>query len=184
MSDTAPAVTVRGFMPSDEDRVNALARAAFAQYEGQYDDWPSFIDGIGRMAQMTAGGDLFVAEHGGAIAGAVVTSGPAGRAAQSFPMRGRSYGCWWSRRSAVAWASEGSWLPPAWSVRSVTTHRRSACTRARSWRRRCGCTRQSGSRATATCRRSGACRMGGMCCRRMGSMRPSLYCVERSRTDR
>ena len=85
MNDKAPAVTVRGFMPSDEDRVNALARAAFAQYKGQYDDWPSFIDGIGRMAQMTAGGDLFVAEHGGAIAGAVVHVGPGRPRSPIFP---------------------------------------------------------------------------------------------------
>ena len=85
MNDRAVAVTVRGFVPLDEDRVNALARAAFAQYEGQYEDWPSFIDGVGRMAQMAGGGDLLVAEHGGAIAGAVVHVGPGRPRSPVFP---------------------------------------------------------------------------------------------------
>ncbi|KQQ89085.1 GNAT family N-acetyltransferase [Massilia sp. Leaf139] len=79
------AVVVRPFMPADADRVNAVARAAFAQYEGQYEDWPSFIEGIGRMAELAAGGDLFVAESGGAILGAVVHVGPGRPRSAIFP---------------------------------------------------------------------------------------------------
>ncbi|MET0983091.1 MAG: GNAT family N-acetyltransferase [Telluria sp.] len=85
MKDKAAAVTVRAFGPHDEDAVNALARAAFAQYEGHYDDWPSFIDGIGRMAGLAGGGDLLVAEHGGAIVGAVVHVGPGRPRSPVFP---------------------------------------------------------------------------------------------------
>ncbi|MFC5459102.1 GNAT family N-acetyltransferase [Massilia niabensis] len=78
-------MTVRSFTSHDEGAVNAVARAAFAQYEGHYEDWPSFIDGIGRMAQLAAGGDLLVAEYGGEIAGAVVHVGPGQPRSPIFP---------------------------------------------------------------------------------------------------
>ena len=39
---------VRAYAGADRDAVNAVARAAFAQYERDYDDWPGFIEGIGR----------------------------------------------------------------------------------------------------------------------------------------
>ncbi|MDB5748840.1 MAG: hypothetical protein JWP72_3688 [Massilia sp.] len=32
MNDKSPGVTVRGFVPHDEDAVKAVSRAAFAQY--------------------------------------------------------------------------------------------------------------------------------------------------------
>ena len=47
--------------------MNAIARAAFAEYEERYGDWPSFIEGIGRMADLAADGGLFVAELRSAI---------------------------------------------------------------------------------------------------------------------
>jgi ribosomal protein S18 acetylase RimI-like enzyme len=85
MTDRAIAVTVRGFVPHDADAVNAVARAAFAQYAGQYEEWPSFIDGIGRMAQLADGGDLLVAERGDGIVGAVVHVGPGRPRSPIFP---------------------------------------------------------------------------------------------------
>lgn len=85
MNDNTLAATVRPFAPHDEDAVNAVARAAFAEYEGEYADWPSFIDGIGRMARLAAGGDLLVAEHAGAIVGAVVHIGSGRPRSPIFP---------------------------------------------------------------------------------------------------
>lgn len=79
------SVTVRRFASADKDAVNAVARAAFAEYASHYADWPSFIEGIGRMADLAGDGDLFVAERDGVIAGAVVHVGP-GRARNAiFP---------------------------------------------------------------------------------------------------
>lgn len=77
--------TVRPFAAADGQRVNAVARAAFAEYEGLYEDWPSFIDGIGRMADLGADGDLFVAELGGVIVGAVVHVAPGRPRSAVFP---------------------------------------------------------------------------------------------------
>jgi ribosomal protein S18 acetylase RimI-like enzyme len=76
---------VRRFAAADRARVNALARAAFAEYDGLYEDWPSFIEGIGRMADLAADGDLFVAELGGVIVGAVVHVGPGRPRSSIFP---------------------------------------------------------------------------------------------------
>jgi ribosomal protein S18 acetylase RimI-like enzyme len=86
MSGTARnRCTVRPFASADRERVNALARAAFAEYAGEYEEWPSFIEGIGRMADLAADGDLFVAEIGGVIVGAVVHVGPGRPRSAIFP---------------------------------------------------------------------------------------------------
>ncbi|WEM95975.1 hypothetical protein P0M04_31740 [Telluria mixta] len=81
--------TIRAYREADRAAVNAVALAAFAQYAGDYDDWPTFSAGIGRMADLAADGDLFVAERGGVIAGPSCTWDPDGRAARSFRATGR-----------------------------------------------------------------------------------------------
>ncbi|MBW8898513.1 MAG: GNAT family N-acetyltransferase, partial [Massilia sp.] len=53
-------IVIRGFLPADRDAVNAVALAAFAQYAGDYDDWPAFRAGIARMADLADDGDLLV----------------------------------------------------------------------------------------------------------------------------
>jgi GNAT superfamily N-acetyltransferase len=40
---------IRAYAPADRAGVGAVARAAFAQYVHDYEDWPGFIDGIGRQ---------------------------------------------------------------------------------------------------------------------------------------
>jgi GNAT superfamily N-acetyltransferase len=69
-------VVIRDFRPADGAAVNAVALAAFAQYAGDYDDWPAFSAGIARMADLAADGDLLVAECDGRIVGGVVHVGP------------------------------------------------------------------------------------------------------------
>lgn len=70
------ATAIRDYTEADRAAVNAVALAAFAQYAGDYDDWPTFSAGIGRMADLAADGDLLVAERDGAVVGAVVHVGP------------------------------------------------------------------------------------------------------------
>lgn len=76
---------VRAYAEADREAVNAVARAAFAQYVNDYADWPSFIEGIGRMADLAANADLLVAEQDGAIAGAVAHVAPGRPRAAFFP---------------------------------------------------------------------------------------------------
>ena len=69
-------VLIRPFAPSDKDAVNAVALAAFAQYEKVYSDWDALSRGIGSMADLSASSELLVAEVEGAIAGAVAYVAP------------------------------------------------------------------------------------------------------------
>ena len=78
-------IVIRPWAPGDRDAVNAVARAAFAQYADDYEDWPSFIEGIGRMADLAAHADLLVAEQDGVIIGAVAHVGPGRPRAAFFP---------------------------------------------------------------------------------------------------
>jgi GNAT superfamily N-acetyltransferase len=77
---------IRPYAPRDRDAVNAAARAAFAQYAGDYADWPGFIEGIGRMADLAADADVLVAEQDGVIVGAVAHVGPGRPRSAIFPM--------------------------------------------------------------------------------------------------
>jgi ribosomal protein S18 acetylase RimI-like enzyme len=79
------SLVVRAYEVGDRDDVNAVARAAFAQYAHDYEDWPSFIEGIGRMGDLANDADLFVAELDGAIAGAVAHVGPGRPRSAIFP---------------------------------------------------------------------------------------------------
>lgn len=76
---------IRPFQPADRDGVNRVARAAFDQYQHAYADWPSFIEGIGRMADLAGHADLMLAEHAGQLAGAVVHVGPGKPRSAIFP---------------------------------------------------------------------------------------------------
>jgi ribosomal protein S18 acetylase RimI-like enzyme len=76
---------VRPCLDADREAVNAVARAAFAQYAQDYADWPTFIEGIGRMADLARDADVLVAEQDGVIAGAVAHVGPGGPRAAFFP---------------------------------------------------------------------------------------------------
>jgi GNAT superfamily N-acetyltransferase len=79
------SLRVRAYDPLDRDAVNAVARAAFAQYEHDYEDWPDFVQGIARMADLAAHADLLVADLGGKVIGAVAHIGPGRPRATFFP---------------------------------------------------------------------------------------------------
>jgi GNAT superfamily N-acetyltransferase len=79
------AATIRAYREADRAAVNAVALAAFAQYAGDYEDWPTFSAGIGRMADLAADGDLLVAERDGRVVGAVVHVGPGRPRSAIFP---------------------------------------------------------------------------------------------------
>jgi ribosomal protein S18 acetylase RimI-like enzyme len=78
-------IRVRPYVETDREAVNAVARAAFAQYSQDYEDWPSFIEGIGRMADLADNADVLVAEQDGVIVGAVAHVGPGRPRAAFFP---------------------------------------------------------------------------------------------------
>ena len=79
------SVLVRPYLETDREAVNAVARAAFAQYADEYEDWPSFIEGIGRMADLAKDADVLVADLDGVVIGAVAHVGPGRPRAAFFP---------------------------------------------------------------------------------------------------
>ena len=78
-------VTIRDFQQPDGDAVNRIARAAFAQYENDYDGWDAFIEAIGRMADLAACGEIVVADDDGEIVGAVAYFRPGAGDHPIFP---------------------------------------------------------------------------------------------------
>jgi ribosomal protein S18 acetylase RimI-like enzyme len=69
-------VTIRDFQPDDAAAVNAIARAAFQQYQGRYDDWGAFLRNVGAMSTLAKTSEIIVAVTGGRVAGAVGYVGP------------------------------------------------------------------------------------------------------------
>lgn len=70
---------VRDFAPGDAGAVNAVALAAFAQYEGVYGDWAVLARSVGSMAALAESASILVAEDpAGRIAGAVAYVAPNG----------------------------------------------------------------------------------------------------------
>ena len=77
---------VRPYASQDREAVNAVARAAFMQYSRDYADWPGFIEGIGKMADLAAQAEVLVAEQDGVVVGAVAHVRPGQPRAAFFPM--------------------------------------------------------------------------------------------------
>lgn len=77
--------TIRPYAPTERDAVNAVALAAFSDYRNDYQDWPSFAEGIGRMADLAQVGELLVAETADGVVGAVVHVPPGAPRSAMFP---------------------------------------------------------------------------------------------------
>lgn len=69
-------VILSAFDPADTAAVNALAVAAFSQYQARYSDWPAFAKNLANTAALADHGEFIVAEAEGHIVGAVAYIGP------------------------------------------------------------------------------------------------------------
>ena len=67
---------IRAYEQADADAVNAVALAAFAQYQGIYQSWETLSRGVGSMASLADHAELIVAEEGDRIVGAVAYCPP------------------------------------------------------------------------------------------------------------
>lgn len=70
------SVILRAFETADATAVNAVAVAAFKQYQEHYSDWPALSKSLGNMAALADQGELIVAETEGIVIGAVAYIGP------------------------------------------------------------------------------------------------------------
>lgn len=67
---------IRDFNAGDAAAVNAVALAAFAQYQGIYDDWDTLVRGVAATADLARHAEIIVAEDGGRLIGAVAYCPP------------------------------------------------------------------------------------------------------------
>ena len=81
---TATDVTVRDYRSSDAEDVNRIAVAAFSQFRDRYGDWPAMLANLSKTSDLSATGELIVAEIGHQLAGAVAYFGPNARKAPFF----------------------------------------------------------------------------------------------------
>ena len=76
-------IELRDYLPADAPAVDALAVAAFTQYQDAYRDWHVFKEKIASMAALAGHGEIIVAQRAGALLGAVAYIGP-GRPKSDF----------------------------------------------------------------------------------------------------
>jgi ribosomal protein S18 acetylase RimI-like enzyme len=80
----AEGTRIRDYRTSDADEVNRLALAAFDQFRDAFNDWPAMRAGLAKTSELSAGGEIIVAEIGDRLAGAVAYFGPGIKKAAFF----------------------------------------------------------------------------------------------------
>ena len=69
-------VRIRDYRSSDAEPLNRLAVVAFGQFRDRYQDWPAMLAGLSKTSDLSASGEVIVAELQDAFAGAVAYFGP------------------------------------------------------------------------------------------------------------
>ena len=77
-------IVVRDFRPSDAERVNQVAVAAFEEFSAHYTDWPAMRGAVARMADLSDHAEIIVAEQEDEIVGAVAYLAPGVRKSAFF----------------------------------------------------------------------------------------------------
>jgi GNAT superfamily N-acetyltransferase len=77
-------IKIRDYQRSDAEDVNRIAVAAFSQFCNQYQDWPAMLAGLSKTSDLSATGEVIIAEFQNRLAGAVAYFGPHSRKAPFF----------------------------------------------------------------------------------------------------
>ena len=85
-------IRIRDYQSSDADNLNRLAIAAFSQFRDHYQDWPAMLAGLSKTSDLSASGEVIVAELQitglrDKFAGAVAYFGPNSQKAAFFDQR-------------------------------------------------------------------------------------------------
>jgi ribosomal protein S18 acetylase RimI-like enzyme len=81
----APLLALRAFQPTDADAVNAVAAAAWQQYEHVVEGWPPLAAFVASTASLTAECDLIVATDDARVVGVVGYAAPGRPREAIFP---------------------------------------------------------------------------------------------------
>ncbi len=80
-------IRIRDYQGSDADNLNRIAIAAFSQFREHYQDWPAMLAGLSKTSDLSASGEVIIAELQHAFAGAVAYFGPDRPKAPFFDQR-------------------------------------------------------------------------------------------------
>ena len=69
-------IRIRDYERSDAENLNRLAVAAFGQFRDHYQDWPAMLAGLSKTSDLSASGEVIIAELQAEFAGAVAYFGP------------------------------------------------------------------------------------------------------------
>jgi GNAT superfamily N-acetyltransferase len=83
----ATDIEIRDYERSDAEDVNRIAVSAFSQFCDQYRDWPAMLAGLSKTSDLSATGEVIVAEFQDRLAGAVAYFGPDSQKAPFFDQR-------------------------------------------------------------------------------------------------
>jgi GNAT superfamily N-acetyltransferase len=77
-------IKIRDYQSSDAEDLNRIAVLAFSQFCDHYQDWPAMLAGLSKTSELSATGEIIVAEFQNRLAGAVAYFGPGSRKAPIF----------------------------------------------------------------------------------------------------
>jgi GNAT superfamily N-acetyltransferase len=80
-------IRIRDYLPSDAEDLNRIAVSAFELFRDHYDDWPAMRAGLSKTSDLSATGEVIVAEFQGQLAGGVAYFGPNSKKAPFFDQR-------------------------------------------------------------------------------------------------
>ena len=80
-------VRIRDYESADAENLNRIAVAAFEQFRDHYQDWPAMLAGLSKTSDLSATGEVIVAEVQNQFAGAVAYFGPNSQKAPFFDQR-------------------------------------------------------------------------------------------------
>ena len=69
-------IRIRDYERSDAENLNRMAVAAFGQFREHYQDWPAMLAGLSKTSDLSATGEVIIAELQAEFAGAVAYFGP------------------------------------------------------------------------------------------------------------
>jgi GNAT superfamily N-acetyltransferase len=81
------AIRLRNYESADAENLNRIAISAFAQFRHHYEDWPAMLAGLSKTSDLSASGEVIIAERQDEFAGAVAYFGPSSQKAAFFDQR-------------------------------------------------------------------------------------------------
>ena len=80
-------IRIRDYEHADAEDLNRIAVSAFGQFRDHYTDWPAMRAGLSKTSDLSASGEVIVAEFQGQLAGSVAYFGPDSPKAAFFDQR-------------------------------------------------------------------------------------------------